>query len=183
MGGVADFTLEGIWRQFVGSSALGKYEVKLDKATRKYEMARVDAPITGKGITNVQFDGKTWSFDSDWGSRIVKFTLTKVDNNTFEGIVDGSQKNKWVRQVPPQGAGTFTAAEQAAIDKFIAERGKDVKAKDELGVTLLHWAAYKNDVAVVRFLISQGANVNAECPVGSTPLHHAVFNPSVDVAK
>jgi len=36
---------------------------------------------------------------------------------------------------------TFTAKERKQIDKFYAEHGSDVKAKDEDGGTLLHEAA------------------------------------------
>ena len=69
---------------------------------------------------------------------------------------------------------TFTAAEQAEIDRFCAERGTDVRKKqDQQGNTLLHIAAMADVglVGVVKFLISKGADVNAKSNDLFTPLH------------
>ena len=168
----ADFTLEGIWRQFVENRVRADYNVVRNRETQRYEMTL----LSGEGgtISNVQFDGKTWSFDLRINNSPVKYTLTKVDNNTFEGIVDGNQKNKWVRQVPLQPAVTFTAEEQAAIDDFLVLYS-DVKAVDENNNTLLHLVAQsewsEGSPAIAKYLISQGINVNAKNNGGWTPLH------------
>ena len=89
----------------------------------------------------------------------------------------------------------FTVAEQAEIDRFIAERGSDVRAVDSYGNTLLHGAVFIRfdnntgqvgmwDVAVAKYLVSQGADVNAKNSTGFTPLHHAAkFDNNVEVVK
>ena len=64
---------------------------------------------------------------------------------------------------------TFTTTEQVNIDKFYAEYGNDVKAKDEYGNTLLHEAAGW-EVAIVKDLVSKGAKVDAKNTDGETPL-------------
>jgi hypothetical protein len=92
--------LEGTWRQYVNGSSLADFTVKFNRTTGQYEMSLINRSglSTGtRGITNIQFDGRTWSFDSDWGYKIAKFVLKKIDNNTFEGVVDGNSRNRWVR--------------------------------------------------------------------------------------
>ena len=61
---------------------------------------RIGLTTGTRGITNVQYDGKTWSFDSDWGYKTAKFALSKVDDNTFEGVVEGNQRNRWTKVTP-----------------------------------------------------------------------------------
>ena len=102
--------LEGIWRQHINGSAAGDFVVKIDRETGRYEMSLIQRNnslgfTNTRGISNIQYDGTTWSFDSDWGNRIGKFVLKKVNNNTFEGLVEGSQ-NRWVRvDATPMGGG------------------------------------------------------------------------------
>jgi hypothetical protein len=79
---------------------------------------------------------------------------------------------------------TFTDREQEEIDRFCAEHGHDVNARDEEGRTLLHNAAFEGNLAAVKFFVSKGINVNVQSSGnGDTPLHHAVFSEHVDVAK
>ena len=75
---------------------------------------------------------------------------------------------------------TFTAAEQAKIDEFFADRyiarnyGTDVKKVDSNGETLLHKLLPKWDVVVAQYLVSQGIDINAkENRAGLTALHRA----------
>ena len=80
---------------------------------------------------------------------------------------------------------TFTAAEQAAIDKFCTELGTDVKNANAQGNTLLHIATIRSRTipAVIKYLISQGADVNAKEKIaGNTPLHNAAFSGNDEVA-
>ena len=77
----------------------------------------------------------------------------------------------------------ITAEEQAEIDKFCAEYGKDVKATDEEGRTLLHQAVDLGNFAVVKYLVSQGADVRARNARGDTLLHLASQKKSVEVVK
>ena len=97
--------LEGTWRQYVDGRSLADFAVKINMETGQYEMSLINrsALTTGtRGITNIQYDGSTWSFDSDWGYKTAKFVLRKVDDRTFEGVVEGNQRNKWVRIDEPK---------------------------------------------------------------------------------
>ena len=93
--------LVGTWRQFANGIALGDFVVRINRETGHYEMFMVDFSdamlVKPREISNVQYDGRIWSYDSDWGSKIVKFVLRKRNNNTFEGIVEGNQYNRLVR--------------------------------------------------------------------------------------
>jgi ankyrin repeat protein len=73
---------------------------------------------------------------------------------------------------------TFTVEEQAEIDKFCAEHGRDIKAVvDEKGRTLLHKAigGGKSSIAVIKFLVNRGADVNARDKDGDTLLNTAAL--------
>ena len=51
--------------------------------------------------------------------------------------------------------------------------GADINAKDENGLTPLHYAVRRNDQEVVKVLLNEGANVNVKDNDGLTPLHFA----------
>ena len=54
------------------------------------------------------------------------------------------------------------------------EQGFDINARDDDGVTLMHWAAINNRVQLMKFFISQGAAVDEPGGVlRATPLHWA----------
>ena len=80
-----------------------------------------------------------------------------------------------------------TPAEQTVIDKFVAKYGRDVKAKDKDGMTLLHQAVWEEDedivLVVAKFLVSKGADVNAKDWASSTPLHSVAVLGNLEVAK
>ena len=78
---------------------------------------------------------------------------------------------------------TFTAEEQAEIDRFCVENGSDVKALNKDGLTLLDLATQKGKIEVVKFLVSKGADVNAKGGSGATPLHLAVYRGDVEIVK
>jgi len=70
----------------------------------------------------------------------------------------------------------FTAACKGELDKVktLMAGGLDVNAKDELDLTLLHWAAIADSPEVADFLIAQGADVNAKSKLNDrTPLMSA----------
>ena len=78
---------------------------------------------------------------------------------------------------------SFTAEEQAEIEKFLEMHGNDVKNLDEEGRTLLYHAAYLGNIAVIKYLISQGADVNAKNSSGVTALHGAANKGHIESAK
>ena len=56
----------------------------------------------------------------------------------------------------------------------VVEQGADVNAKDNDGMTVLHWAAMRNTVEVVQWLVEQGLDINATDSDGETPLDKAI---------
>tara|TARA_R110002003_G_scaffold1184_5_gene22605 strand:+ start:12133 stop:14583 length:2451 start_codon:yes stop_codon:yes gene_type:complete len=59
-----------------------------------------------------------------------------------------------------------------AVVQLLVDRGADVKAKDNDGVTVLHSAVVSNE-AVVQLLVDRGADVNAKVNCGITVLQFA----------
>lgn len=66
--------------------------------------------------------------------------------------------------------------------KSLVNQGADLAAKDKIGLTPLHLAAYTGPYEVVKFLIAKGADVAARDDDGSTPLHRACDRGRKDVA-
>ena len=61
------------------------------------------------------------------------------------------------------------AGVQAELDK-----GMDVNAKTDYGMTPLHFAAYSGHKEIAELLIAEGADVNAKNDNGWTPLDRAI---------
>ncbi|HEX2801101.1 MAG TPA: ankyrin repeat domain-containing protein, partial [Phenylobacterium sp.] len=61
--------------------------------------------------------------------------------------------------------------------------GVDVNAPSGDGTTALHWAAYRNDLAIADLLIGKGAKVNAATDLGVTPLWIAASNSSTPMVE
>ena len=70
------------------------------------------------------------------------------------------------------------AGVQAELDK-----GADVNAKNESGVTPLLWAAWKGHKEVAELLIANGADVNSKNDRGMTPLHQAALGGHKEIAE
>jgi TIR domain len=108
----AETSLVGRWQQQAFDPvndqwiASGEYQVLI--TSQELSMATVDTTSIGPGrerpqkISNVQFDGETWSFQSTLEGVSATFRLKKVDDNTFEGYaeIDGEpvEKNRWSRR-------------------------------------------------------------------------------------
>ena len=61
--------------------------------------------------------------------------------------------------------------------------GGDVNAPQGDGTVPLHWAVYKNDLALVETLLSRGADPNVVNSYGSTPLSEAVNVANADLVE
>ena len=49
------------------------------------------------------------------------------------------------------------------VRNFIEEQGVDVNATDSVGSTPLHWAAYRNHIAIVNYLLNEkNAEIDAQ---------------------
>jgi len=106
-------TLTGTWQQFFydpGREAWvsgGVYQVfTKDNELRMSITETWTAPSDSTrslGISNIDFDGQYWTFNSRWDVGLIAiFKLKKIDDNTFEGhsSVEGRperDKNRWVR--------------------------------------------------------------------------------------
>ena len=68
--------------------------------------------------------------------------------------------------------------------KEMLDAGMKVNSEDNLGITALRWAAWKNRTDVTQLLLSRGADVNKLSGVNhQTALHSAALNNSTDVIK
>jgi hypothetical protein len=69
-----------------------------------------------------------------------------------------------------------------AVKQYLTA-GTDVNAKDSVGWTALHQAAYGGHKEIVELLITKGADVNAKNDSGSTPLRAAALNGHKEVVE
>jgi len=83
------------------------------------------------------------------------------------------------RKVPDTIHRAAVSGNIQAVKKHLAA-GTDVNAKDDIGLTPLHYAATKE---VAELLIAKGADVNAKSKVGVTPLDLAILRNNKDTAE
>lgn len=67
--------------------------------------------------------------------------------------------------------------------QILINAGADVNARDNDGITALHWAAGYNLVEITRMLLKSGANVGASDGSGYTPLHNAASGPTTEIIQ
>jgi hypothetical protein len=68
------------------------------------------------------------------------------------------------------------AAQNGQLDcvEFLIESGVDVKAKNKIGMEVLHFAIERNMPNMIEYLFEKGANINAIDDSGNTPLLRAI---------
>ena len=72
---------------------------------------------------------------------------------------------------------SFIETATSAIVRACLAAGTDVAARDDDGITPLHWAAWSSkEAAVIEVLLAAGADVEARKDNDSTPLHNAAGN-------
>ena len=68
-----------------------------------------------------------------------------------------------------------------AVKQHLAA-GTDVNAKNDGGLTPLHWAAHEGHKEIAQLLIAAGADVNAKDDDGDTPLDQAILDKRTEIA-
>lgn len=58
----------------------------------------------------------------------------------------------------------------------------DLEDKDDDGMTMLHRAAWSNELSSAQTLLQQGANIRSKANDGRTALHYAALNPNTDTS-
>ncbi len=87
-------------------------------------------------------------------------------------------------QGPNKSKDLFAAVRSGDIEgvKALCRTGAPVGARDQDGMTPLHYAAFAGRTAIAQVLVACGANVNARDAIGLTPLHAAAYDGRADVA-
>lgn len=62
-----------------------------------------------------------------------------------------------------------------AVVQLLLDKGADISATDDNGMTVIHWAAKKGHELVVRTLLDHGAHISATDNLGETALHLASY--------
>jgi len=71
------------------------------------------------------------------------------------------------------GFGNIEKCNKVMVELLIGS-GADVNAKDNEGITTLHWAVVSGQKEIVKILLEKGADVNAKTNNGKTPLGLAI---------
>jgi ankyrin repeat protein len=101
------------------------------------------------------------------------------------GVVEANEVGPWEVTPLMMAAGIwrtrgayplFEEEEKKALEamKVAIELGNDVNAKDTLGLTALHGAAFFGSNLMIQYLAEKGADLNAKDMSGQTPLHKAL---------
>ncbi|CAG8478483.1 9753_t:CDS:2 [Cetraspora pellucida] len=80
----------------------------------------------------------------------------------------------------------FSYAKQGKSSEIsgILESGEaNVNAKDDQGLSLLHWACDRGHLDVVKLLVEKGADMNVLTTGNETPLHYACISEHLDCAR
>ncbi|MHB9134068.1 MAG: ankyrin repeat domain-containing protein [Armatimonadota bacterium] len=75
------------------------------------------------------------------------------------------------------------AGDTVKLEALLKADDKLLTAKDDNGLTPLHWAAAAGKISVVQLLLDKGADVNAVDTSGRTPLHGAAGNGQKDIIE
>jgi len=171
--------LEGKWRQHINGSVAADFDVRFNQETEQYEMALAGNMRQGftntRGISNIRYDGITWSFDSDWGYKIGKFVLKKMDGNTFEGVVDGS-RNKWIRINVPASAPSLIITPSTPTPQLQATSAPLSPPRSPRQTVIPVRFTAAEQAKIDKFCSQYGSDVKAVDETEMTLLHRAILN-------
>jgi ankyrin repeat protein len=119
-----------------------------------------------KAVNAIQDDGST---PLHLLARLQRYSITSMNSNSV-------------------GAGKEIANDDVSDAKILIQHGLNIDAKDNNGVTALHWAIGKDKTPLAKFLIEKGANVNLSIESmkgleGITPLHLAAGHGNLELVK
>ena len=89
----------------------------------------------------------------------------------------------WAQHRAPLVEAARTGDDSAARAMLAARPRIDVNQRSDDGTTALHWAAYRDDVALLDELLRAGADANARNDYGSTPLGEAAVTGDVKAIR
>ncbi|CAG8610658.1 13236_t:CDS:2 [Acaulospora morrowiae] len=69
------------------------------------------------------------------------------------------------------------------VSKILDSGEVDINAKDDQGLSPLHWACDRGHLEIVKLLIERGANVNLLTSEDETPLHYACLSENIECAR
>ncbi|CAG8567037.1 14977_t:CDS:2, partial [Dentiscutata heterogama] len=113
----------------------------------------------------------------------------KIDNGTMD-----TPRDRWTyvstlsygEEEVETNDDMFSYAKQGKSSEIsgILESGEaNVNAKDDQGLSLLHWACDRGHLDVVKLLIEKGADINILSDGNETPLHYACISEHFDCAS
>ncbi len=123
----------------------------------------------------------------DWGLSTDRKTIFAPHSAFWALKIERAQK-LFVR-ITPSGASPISAifdltGSAEAMRPLRESCGFNVNAKDQHGMTALHWSASNNalEIEVASLLLTHGADANAKDQHGMTALHWAAFKNALEVA-
>lgn len=78
---------------------------------------------------------------------------------------------------------SFDWVKENNVEKVKKLQHREIMAKDENGMTLLHWAADRGHQEIARYLLEQKLDVNARDSEGQTALHYAASCGHLEVVR
>lgn len=127
---------------------------------------------------------------------LVANDINAVDNNGYTSLMYASQYGytKLVKSLIVAGADVnkihntvgstalIIAANSKILDALL-EAGATIESKDTLGMTALHWAAFRGQADAVKVLIKAGADIDSKTNANHTALRWAAFNEHSEIVR
>lgn len=118
--------------------------------------------------------------------------LKEVDPNWDENSACEGPKMSWVRvstlqqpedEVKDEDKNAFDWVKENNVNKLQTLDPEVLKATDENGMNLLHWAADRGHFDITKCLINHNIDINSQDNEGQTALHYAASCGHIDVVR